>query len=191
MNFFTKNSGKNFVHFDSYDKYTDKISAIYYHFLWSRIQRTKNTTVRAILNFMENFSLRLQRILGIHRNFYTGANWFSITHELASDFVANQDKMLKIIRYTVSSDEHVLATFLRIAASKDYKFYSTSDNDYNAIMRLIDWERGNPYVWKIDNLDEIKESRMLFARKFDENIDNEIIEKIIRMFSYKQDKELK
>ena len=30
-----------------------------------------------------------------------------------------------------------------------------------------------------NNLDEIKESPMLFARKFDENIDNEIIDKII------------
>ena len=42
-------------------------------------------------------------------------------------------------------------------------------------MRLIDWHRGKPYVYRIGDLDLLEESPMLFARKFDEKIDNEII----------------
>ena len=52
----------------------------------------------------------------------------------------------------------------------------------DAIKRLIDWSRGrngNPYVWTILDKKVIDESECLFARKFDEIIDEEIIKYII------------
>ena len=45
-------------------------------------------------------------------------------------------------------------------------------------IRLIDWERGKPYTFKMEDYNELAGSKMLFARKFDENVDNDIIEKI-------------
>ena len=45
-------------------------------------------------------------------------------------------------------------------------------------MRYIDWDRGNPYVFRIDDYDALMKSDCMFARKFDEKIDKEIIEKI-------------
>ena len=45
-------------------------------------------------------------------------------------------------------------------------------------MRKIDWERGNPYVWHEKDYDELINSEYLFARKFDENVDKNIIDKI-------------
>lgn len=33
-------------------------------------------------------------------------------------------------------------------------------------MRLIDWHRGGPYVWKKRDYDELVQSDKLFARKF-------------------------
>ena len=44
-------------------------------------------------------------------------------------------------------------------------------------MRYIDWKRGNPYVFKEDDIPEIVSSDMLFARKF--SSDNpEVLEKL-------------
>ena len=49
-------------------------------------------------------------------------------------------------------------------------------------MRKIDWIRGKPYIWRISDLDYLKSSSMLFARKFDYNIDKEIIFKIKELY---------
>lgn len=42
-------------------------------------------------------------------------------------------------------------------------------NDYKCILYKIDWKRGNPYVFTIDDYDELVDSGMLFARKFSED----------------------
>ena len=56
------------------------------------------------------------------------------------------------------------------------------DDSIEANKRLIDWNRGNngnPYVWKISDKELIDKSECLFARKFDINIDEEIVNYII------------
>ena len=55
-------------------------------------------------------------------------------------------------------------------------------------MRYIRWDkkgelRGSPYTFKISDYNELIESDKLFARKFDENVDFEIIEKIYEYFT--------
>ena len=45
-------------------------------------------------------------------------------------------------------------------------------------MRYIDWNRGNPYIWRNKDYDELINSEYLFARKFDYNKDKEIINRI-------------
>ena len=54
-------------------------------------------------------------------------------------------------------------------------FYDKMDNNYIACMRYIDWNRGKPYTWLADDFNELINSNYLFARKFDCNIDNNII----------------
>lgn len=53
-------------------------------------------------------------------------------------------------------------------------------NDYTACLRYIDWNRGNPYVFRKDDYNELMSAKHMFARKFDENIDTEIIDMIYR-----------
>ena len=40
------------------------------------------------------------------------------------------------------------------------------DRNYRGHMRLIDWRRGNPYVWRDEDYDELIHSDRIFARKF-------------------------
>ena len=44
--------------------------------------------------------------------------------------------------------------------------------------RLIDWKRGKPYVWRIEDIPEIMRSDALFCRKFDMRVDSEIVNSI-------------
>ena len=45
-------------------------------------------------------------------------------------------------------------------------------------MRMIDWKRGKPYIYRISDFEELVSSPCLFARKFDCSIDSEIVKSI-------------
>jgi len=61
---------------------------------------------------------------------------------------------------------------------KENLYHKESDGDYVAIMRKIDWNRGTPYTWLKKDYEELINSEFLFARKFSETVDSEIIDKI-------------
>ena len=63
-------------------------------------------------------------------------------------------------------------------------YYNDFDNDPKAIMRYIDWKRGNPYTFEKNDYQLLIDSNMLFARKFSEKIDREIIDMIYQYVSY-------
>jgi hypothetical protein len=56
--------------------------------------------------------------------------------------------------------------------------YGTFEDDYTSCLRLIDWKRGKPYVWRSEDYEEILHSSCLFARKFDQRTDSAVIMKI-------------
>lgn len=64
------------------------------------------------------------------------------------------------------------------------KIYSLEYNPM-AALREIDWQRGTPYVWRNSDFDYLINSDCMFARKFDVNIDNEIIQRIINHIKQK------
>lgn len=163
--FFQKNAGKEFIHFES-DDFCLKDVCRYYHF--------ENSV-------LERFFINLQKKIDIRRKLYCGANWYSITHNLATEFIKNKKKMFRIVNRTISSDEYILQTFYRRFAKGDYQLYKTTKNpyDYESVARLIDWRRGSPYVWRKEDFNELINSGRMFARKFDEKIDNEIIQMIV------------
>lgn len=179
VEFFEENRGKQFVHFES-DEYCPKEVCTLYHYGSSFIMRSKNSYLKFIMIKLEKKLLELQRKLSVNRKFYCGANWYSITHELATDFCANRKQIIKRVRWTKSSDELVLQTFLRDITGNHYEYYAgtKSCDDYYPLRREIDWNRGNPYVWKSEDYDFLINSGSLFARKFDMNVDEEVILRI-------------
>ena len=53
-------------------------------------------------------------------------------------------------------------------------------------MRLIDWKRGNPYVWHKDDFGILINSDRLFARKFSSSIDKAIVEELTQTILKRQ-----
>lgn len=45
-------------------------------------------------------------------------------------------------------------------------------------MRLIDWKRGKPYIFRSGDYNQLISFNKMFARKFDEDVDFDIVEKI-------------
>ena len=75
----------------------------------------------------------------------------------------------------------MLVDLINNSSFKEHLYWRKYDNDCKAIVRLIDWERGTPYTYRFFDLEELKESQLLFARKFDDSIDSDIILSIKKM----------
>ena len=62
-------------------------------------------------------------------------------------------------------------------------------NSIIIVKLYIDWKRGNPYIFKNKDFDDLINSNLLWARKFDERIDNQIIQRIYEYLSDKKKRE--
>lgn len=76
-----------------------------------------------------------------------------------------------------------MQTLLINSPYKNNLYHEEFDNDIHAIMRLIDWNRGDPCVFRLSDYEELAQSDMMFARKFDSNIDTEIVKRISSLCS--------
>lgn len=180
QSFFEEHQGINFVHFQS-NRYAEKENCANYYLLDSMMYNLSNRKVRGVLQRIENRLICLQNLFNIHPRVYCGANWYSITHSLAEDFLRQKKRAFRKVYFVRCPDEAILQTYLMLYAKKEYLLYCKRENDYEGIVREIDWERGtgkSPYVWREKDFDYLISSNRLFARKFDEKIDSIILDKL-------------
>ena len=121
-----------------------------------------------------------QSRLGTHRKIKNkeirkGVNWFSISDKMVSFILSNKKWIKKHFHHTRISDEIAISTLVWNSPFRSHIF--NTNCAYLSCMRKIDWTRGNPYVWKSEDVYELINSNSLFARKFSAT-DIEAIESI-------------
>lgn len=182
--FFEKNRGKEFIAF--YERNSETIRRTkYYHFLQNYRRRFKIQFFNEIFTFLERSLLLGQMIIHIDRmrkfsdiEIMKGSQWCSITHEFVEHVLGCEQLIEKVFRYTSCADELFLQTIVWNSKFKE-KLFQSKDIENN--LRLIDWTRGvngNPYTFKKIDFDLIKNSKCLFARKFNTSVDKAIINEI-------------
>ncbi|MGM9580170.1 MAG: beta-1,6-N-acetylglucosaminyltransferase [Anaerovibrio sp.] len=178
VRFFEDNYGKEFVFFENmYPEKKDNCSL--YHMFYTYDKKYSSRIICRFVKFFDDLLLAIQQIMGIERRFFVGDNWYSISERLARDFLSHEKEIMSKIKYTRNSDELVLQNFLGNKLD-EYELYSyETENNVTATMRAIDWKRGQPYVWRKGDFFELMQSKCLYARKFDESIDVEIIDRIV------------
>lgn len=184
--FFDKNQGKEFIRFESEKfKHPDRVR---YYYISQRLNSKRKNNSNGMTEKLIRVSCAIQRLLRLQRNknvrFQKGTNWFSITDDFARYVVSNEKWIESVFRHTFCTDEIFLQTLLYNSCFKDNLYYNDFDNDPKAIMRYIDWKRGNPYTFEKNDYQLLIDSNMLFARKFSEKIDREIIDMIYQYVSY-------
>ena len=175
--FFEANADKEFLRFEKKDfAYDDRVR--YYHLLQDKVGRSHNVILRGV----EKLIVYVQKFLHIRRNpdikFQKGTQWFSITDDFARYVVSKEQWIKQVFKFTYCCDEVFMQTLLINSPYKENLYHKEFDNNPHAIMRLIDWNRGKPYTFRASDYDELCESDMMFARKFDASIDSEIIKMI-------------
>jgi hypothetical protein len=103
------------------------------------------------------------------------SSWWTISKESAiylTEILTDNLKLNRFLKYSWGTDEFVLTTLLMNSPFKD----RTVNNN----LRYIDWSEGNahPKLLLAEDFESIKSSNMIFARKFDQEIDPLVLDKI-------------
>lgn len=101
----------------------------------------------------------------------------NLTHDAVSyilEYTNNHPEYLKRFRFTHCADEIYFQSILLNA--------SFSKHCENNTLRYFNWSKGPefPRTLRMDDLNDIIQSDALFARKFDEQVDSEIISEVYR-----------
>lgn len=185
--FFEENKGKEFVSLYDRKDLEWRMQALYervcYWHLNELADRFSSKFMKNLVELVSKVWLKVQKILHIKRQIKIeeiafGKNWFSITDNFAQYVLAHKEEIEKIFKYTASGDEIFLQYMLVKSPYKDNNYLTDKDSS----MRYVDWTRSvnkaNPHVWETKEFDELINSGYLFARKFDSDIDREIIDQI-------------
>ena len=181
ITFFEGNHGTEFLSFQKGDDFpTSYKERVKFHYIFQEIigKTERKNIMRRVLKKIQKFLVLFQKLLHVHRNkgidVLKGSQWFSISDEFARYVLTQKEWIRKVFRNTFCCDEIFMHTLL---------MNSEFRNNLKNSMRFIDWKRGGPYVFRIDDLEAIKQSEAMFARKFDEKVDSEIIREIQKLYS--------
>lgn len=180
--FFIEHQGEEFVGFDKkiFDDYT-RVS--YYYPLQEVVGRNR----KSFLGRIAAANTLLQKCIHLKRNksvcFQKGPQWFSITNDFAKYIIQRDSWIKKVFSNTVCCDEVFLQTVAINSPFKEkiYQQEIFSDTE-KSVMRLVDWKRGGPYTFLDEDSQELIDSKMLFARKFDCDKDATIVRKVFELY---------
>lgn len=170
--FFTVNAGKEFLSIDEDAQSSKKLNlrTEYYH-VFGDVAGNGRDFFSRTLRVTDRILVYLQKALHIRREstfpLYKGANWFSITHNLVCYLLSHKDAIEKQFSFSSCADEVFLQS---VAMASPFR-----DNIVNNTLRAIDWTRGRPYVYRKEDVSTLLASEALWARKFDQRIDEEAI----------------
>ncbi|WP_302279610.1 beta-1,6-N-acetylglucosaminyltransferase [Brachyspira pilosicoli] len=127
---------------------------------------------RNIRELLSNFPL-IKRTTP--KNIYYGSQWWNLTNNAIKyilDYTKQNPNFLKRFNYTWGSDEFY---FQSILLNSEFNNNCINDN-----LRYLIWGVGTPINFQMKDYENIKNNinNNIFARKFDEDIDNTIIDKL-------------
>lgn len=186
--FFESHYGKQFIQYDeeklNHDPEISRRTRLY-HFLQNYRRRYKQKWKNDFFTFCERLLLLLQIIVRVNRVknldwiVKYGSNWVSVTDDFVTVLLGQKKKIEQVFSCTNCSDELFVQTVAWNCGFKDRIYTLPTGETDNA--RFIDWSRGNngnPYIFRQADYELLINQDAMFARKFSETVDKEVIQKI-------------
>ena len=181
--FFERHAGKEFIGYTLTESTPELVRKVQRYHLFPEDFRNKNP----LKSILRSLFLKMQEVLGIKRNrgvdFKKGSQWVSVSAEMARIFVAHKDWALKTFRHCFCPDEIVMQTLCWNSPRRTH-IYNTTD-DAAGCLRAIGWHDGRLDDWKREDLEELKASPALFARKFNTE-DPAFLSQVLELGGYRQ-----
>lgn len=173
--FFQEHVGQNFMEIDEKAMATGNfLFRTQYYYLFQNNTGKIPPKLMSLLKKVQTKLVMVQKLVRYQRKelipLYKGANWVSITDDLVQYILTCEDMIKKMFYYTICADEIFLQS---IAMNSPYR--NTIVNNY---YREIDWERGEPYIYRKEDVPQLLHSPAFFARKFDMSVDPDAIQRI-------------
>lgn len=185
---FDRFAGLEFIHFSdvSGEDISSRVSR--FHLLQEYENRAGRNVLFKVAHLVNKALLLAQEFIGfdrlgrLHVPLRSGSTWFSISDSLAKHIVSKEDWIRSHFSYSLCGDEVFLQTLVFSSAFRDRLSQHLLGNGYLSSLRKIDWDRDaharSPYVWRSSDFDDLIGSEYLFARKFDQDVDRPIIERL-------------
>lgn len=143
----------------------------------SRFRFSPNIDAR-ILGRINAFQekINVDRLKKYDFTFTRAYNWCSLTHEAVSFLMSKEKLIVKMTRFSVCSDE-VYKQLLLYNSEYRTTIYR-DDTGKTDDLRLVDWQRrvkDSPHIFTFNDYEMLVSSHKLFARKFDEKVDMNIV----------------
>lgn len=187
-NFFDEHDGLEFVAFDRPVPREIDVQRVRIYYLFQDIYgRNHKVFPYVLLYAFDKLFVKIQKLLHVNRfkkervMLQKGPEWFSITNELAELMLKKRKWIEKHFKYTRCCDEVFLQTVLANSSRRKHIYQDGLPRETTACLRKIDWGRGKPYTWTSNEFDELCQSKCLFARKFDPNVDQMIIDRMVEL----------
>ena len=175
INFFDRNKDKEFISFENiknsdgiYKEMSFRLNAYNFGKLYRKLLSRKFREIVSNIPFIKRKT---------PENIYYGSQWWNLSHNAIKyilEYVEKNPQYLNRFNYTWGSDEFFFQSILLTSSLKD--------KCVNDCLRYLIWDGGAPMNFHMEDYRKIKENIKdnLFARKFDENIDNDIIDKLYK-----------
>lgn len=187
--YLNKHKGENFIqiidrHNTGYNRFLKRNELYYFDCM------KKMTPLSRILKLIYIFltggvnkTMLFKRKNLLNLDFYFGSQWWTLTYECAREIfdMMKDPKYLNFYKHCLVPDESIFQTLY---------MKSNFKNTYSDILTYIDWDNNSnhPKTFKIKDYNALIDLEYLMARKFDENIDDEVIEKIYNKLIQEKEK---
>ena len=172
LDFFEKNDQHEFIDYTFMGPGGREATAFRYErFFYPQIKQHRLQLIKRILDKVR-YALPKRKIpAGLVP--YIGATWWNLSGKMVEYILGytNQNSaVMKFYKYTLLADEMFFQTLI---LNSQFKERVLNEN-----LRLIDWEgqTSHPNIITMKYLEGLKQSPALFARKFDPDIDVEILD---------------
>ncbi len=146
---------------------------VYQYHLLMPYMRSSNLLVSKSVRAIRKVLKGVQEICRISRplpkvKLKKGHNWATLSKVGVGYLLLQRPFIKKMFFHSECPDELYKQTVLFHSPLRRniYEQIKAGLNENESALREIDWERAEPYVWTIADIDELQSSKMFFARKF-------------------------
>jgi hypothetical protein len=167
-NFFVQQNGKEFLEFEHFDKWSDEA--------YPRIQQYHLTNYKFPGRYQFQWLLNKilpSRISPVEMEYFGSSMFWALTPQCLKyiiDFLNNNPKFQRFMRFTWGADEFLFQTLVLNSSFKK--------NVLNNNLLFLDRDKGeaHPNIITAAHFSALVQSEKLFARKFDQSVDTEIVD---------------
>lgn len=183
LNFFDEHPNKQFLQIGYAEKHLYRLNRYHLFLNHPNTPKAVKDNINKIVEIL-SYKFKTDRLRKYQNiKIVKTANWFSITGDCAAYIVSQEKFIRKLTKHTVCADEMFLGTVIR--NSKYWEQVYIKEVSWDGHMRYIDRihnEGTSPHTLTILDKDILLNSDMLWARKFDETVDSNIIDYIFEKF---------